>query len=308
MLTEANEIVPIINGAQSFQKLCTTLADTPYWNFLDTRMMEAMVTAANVPVAQMSLENFKKAFFGLTLEKAAPYFPVSLVLKADHTTINEVLDRDPRQMTIGELHRHCFFLETELFETGPDTLMYYRIKVGSVIILWQIHIDNVYKAYSALQQKSYQLPSQAITTLSINDTELWEGLPFLWRGQKMEQIGSVVPLPDQIQQENFSLTDELGWARYDIAKIADMYSNINYSAPIKEFLQWVTFHPNIPNTPSDTWSFSVTNIFNEVVGAMLCYPLHLHIGGNLLTLVCILPLLVNISDAQNKNTMFKRSY
>ena len=66
MLSKANQIVPIIKAAQSFQNLCTTLADTPYWNFLDTRMMEAMVAASNVTVAQTSLDNCKKAFFGLT--------------------------------------------------------------------------------------------------------------------------------------------------------------------------------------------------------------------------------------------------
>ena len=116
----------------------------------------------------------------------------------------------------------------------------------------------------------------------------------------MEQIGSVVLLPDQIQ-DNYSLIDELIWTRHYITKVADMYSNINYSAPIKEVLQWVTFHPDIPNTPSNTWSFSVINIFNEVV------VVHLRIGGSLLTLVRILPLLVNIPDARNKNTMFKEA-
>ena len=310
MLSKANELVPIIKESQSFQNLCTTLADTPYWNFLDTRMMETMVAASNVSVAQMSLENYKEAFFGLTLQKAAPYFPVTVILKEDHTTINEVLDRDPRQMTIGDLHKHRFFLESEFFETGPDTLTYYRIKVGSVCIVWQIHVDNVHKAYSALQQKNSQFASQAITTLLISGTEVWKDLPFLWKGQEVKQIGPIIPLPDPIQQDSYTLTGGLEWAKHDVDKVAGIYRRINYSSPIKELVQWATFHPNIPGANSafsNAWSFAVTNIFDEVVGAMLCYPLHLQVRDNLLTLVRIVPLLVGISAPQNQNLLFKEA-
>ena len=107
----------------------------------------------------MSLENFKKAFFGLTLEKAAPYFPVSIVLKADHTTINEVHDRDPWQMTIDELHRHRFFLETELFKTGPEILMHYRIKVGSVIRYTLIMFTKCSQLYNKKVTSYHHKPS-----------------------------------------------------------------------------------------------------------------------------------------------------
>ena len=48
---------------QSFQALCSMLADTTYWNILDIRMMEAMVTASLIPAAQVVIENFKKTFY-----------------------------------------------------------------------------------------------------------------------------------------------------------------------------------------------------------------------------------------------------
>ena len=61
-------------------------------------------------------------------------------LKSGHTVMEEVLDKDPRQFIIGELYKHHFYLETELLETGTYTLAYYKIMVGSVIILWQMFI------------------------------------------------------------------------------------------------------------------------------------------------------------------------
>ena len=56
----------------------------------------------------------------MTLKEAAPYFPV-IKVKPNHTELHEDLDRDPSQMTIGELHKHRFYLETEILKTGPDT-------------------------------------------------------------------------------------------------------------------------------------------------------------------------------------------
>ena len=76
MIVKSSELVPIIDGAESFQALCTMLAKSPYWNFLDIRMMEAMAAASLIPAAQESIKNFKQTFFGMTLAEAVPYFPI----------------------------------------------------------------------------------------------------------------------------------------------------------------------------------------------------------------------------------------
>lgn len=65
MLHKSAEIIPVIKGADSFEGLCSILADTTYWNFLDIRMMEAMATASMIPAAQETVDNFKKAFYFL---------------------------------------------------------------------------------------------------------------------------------------------------------------------------------------------------------------------------------------------------
>ena len=52
MVQKSSEIVSTIKAANSFQDLCTLFTDTPYWNFLDIRMMEAMAAASLIPAAQ----------------------------------------------------------------------------------------------------------------------------------------------------------------------------------------------------------------------------------------------------------------
>ena len=126
MIQKSNELVSIVNAANSFQNLCISLSNTQYWNFLDTRLMEAMVAASMIPAAQQSVENFKRTYFGMTLGEAAPYFPTVTA----HDALREKLDKDPSKMTIFELHKHRFFLETELLQTGPDTITICRIVIG----------------------------------------------------------------------------------------------------------------------------------------------------------------------------------
>ena len=85
-----------------------------------------MAAASRIPAAQKAIEDFKKTFFNMTLKEVAPYFPV-IDVKPNHTELHEELDRDPSEMPIGELHKHRFYLETEILKTGPDTCTICRI-------------------------------------------------------------------------------------------------------------------------------------------------------------------------------------
>ena len=212
MLHKSSEIIQNINKTNSFQRLCSMLANTTYWSFLDIRMMETMATASMIPAAQETIENFKKTFFSMTLKEAAPYFPV-IQVKPNHTELYEELDRDPSKMTIGELHKHRFYLETEILKTGPDTFTICRIVIGSVMIIWQVHVNHVYQAYSMLKLHSQPLP-QAIHYMSIPETKMWEGLPFLWHGQDIGKIGPI-ETSTYARREPYPLPQGYEWSILD---------------------------------------------------------------------------------------------
>ena len=177
-----------IEATRTFEELFLTLSKAHYWNFLDLRIMEAMATASMISAAQQSVENFKKTYmyYCMKLCEVLPDFVPVIPLKLGHTTIEEALDKDPKQLTIEELHKHRFFLEDKIFEIGPNTLAHYTIYCGSLKITWQVHVDHVYKAYSSINNKRCQLSLHAITHLSIPEVEDWTNLPVLWCGQTMQ--------------------------------------------------------------------------------------------------------------------------
>ena len=290
MIQKSSEIVSTIKAANSFQDLCTSLADTPYWNFLDIRMMEAMAAASLIPAAQQSVENFKRTFFGMTLAEAVPYFPI-IPLKSAHTAMTEQLDKDPSKMTIFELHKHRFYLETELLQTGPDTITICRIVIGSVTITWQINVDHVYKAYCSLKKKQSQLPPQGIMALSVHEAEAFEGLPFVWRSQEIKHIGPIEPLPQQVQHEPIPLPEGLQWIPFDITSvISDLIPNQMLNYFMSGHTQWIDFHPlsptvkeSMPDFSEKKWSLAIKDkATDKIIGSMQCYIMYVQVGGKVL--------------------------
>ena len=299
MIYKSNEIIPFIKEADTFDRLCSMLADTTYWNFLDTRMMEAMATASMIPAAQETIENFKKAFFGMTLKEAAPYFPV-IPLKPNHTELHEDLDRDPSEMTIDELHKHRFYLETKILKIGPDTCTICRIMIGSVTIIWQIHVDHAYQAYSRLKRFHSQSSLQAIRFMSIPETEKWEGLPFLWHGQDMGEIGPI-ETSTCVRQEPYPLPQGFEWSILSCSnfdEIIQLCTDCNPGYPLSRiFLKWLI---SSPLYKKECLLGIRSSTSKKLVWFIASTPYHIRIGGKLLSIVN----LVYAVDANNQKNHF----
>ena len=92
------------------------------------------------------MENFRRTFFSMKLSEVAPYFPViPLGSKVNYTYFEERLDTNPSEFTIGDLHKHRFYLETAVLNIDSNKLTIRKIFVGSIYIIWQIHYDDVYQ-------------------------------------------------------------------------------------------------------------------------------------------------------------------
>ena len=291
MLHKSNEIVPVIKEAQSFQVLCSMLANTTYWNILDTRMMEAMATASMIPAAQVAIENFKKTFYNMTLKEAAPYFPV-IAVKPGYTTMHEDLDQDPSQMTIGELHKHRFYLETKVIQAGPDTCTICQIKIGSVTIIWQIHADHAYQAYSRLKGLGFQLSSLAICFMSVPEMQQWEGLPFLWPGQDMGEIGPIES-SSCVRQEPYPLPPGFEWCTLnssnfsEIIQLDDELIHTTGMRPLNRMSEnWLTWVISYPQYDKNEYLLGIRlSLSKKLVWYMSSVPYNIRVGRKVLSTV-----------------------
>ena len=273
MLHKSDEIIPYIQRTDSFERLCSMLADTTYWNFLDIRMMEAMATASMIPAAQETIENFKKTFYNMTLKEVAPYFPVRPA-KSGYTAMDEDIDRDPSEMTIGELQKHRFYLETEVIQEGPGTCKIRKIMIGSVMIIWQIHVDHAYQVYSRLKMLHSQLSLQAIRCMSVPEMKSWEGLPLLFPGQDMGEVGPIKSSID-VRDEPHPLPQGFEWYNINSRNVDEIFMSRN-------LLKWFTsFSQHKMKYLLGIRSSST----NKLAFLLTCIPCNIRIGGKLLSVV-----------------------
>ena len=275
MVLKSKEIRSIIQASQSFQTLVDLLTEKFYWNFLDTRMMEAMATASGISAAQESIKNFKDTFYSKRVKEVAPSFKLYERDESDLTAMKEVCYED---LTISELNHQRFFIETEL---NAGTLTVCKIVIGSLNIDWKIHIDHVYQAYSMIKKKHSLLASHSIIHLSIPKVIRWEELPILWRGQEVEQIG---PLQNSTKLKSCPLPERLEWVVLhsdNVDEIIKLYDGAN-SVRNKNIIQWNFNHPSCKKE----FVFGVRESSSKkLVWAIWCVPYHINIKGQPLPVV-----------------------
>ena len=279
MALMSHKILSIVKAAQSYEALSTSLSENFYWNFLDIRMMEAMAVASGIPAAQESITNFKSTFFNKSLKEVAPYFSVHKRDISNHTKMKEVFDKD---LTLSELYKERFFIETELLETCESTCTICRIVIGSVKIDWLIHVDLAYKAYSMLNKKLPLLLSHSITHLSIPEVTRWEGLPILWRRQ--EEVGQTSLFEINQALNPHLLPKGLEWATLhsdNVDEIMKLYGS-THSFIHKNTIQWIFKHPDYKSE----FVFGIRESSSKkLVWEIWCVPYHISIKGQLLPVV-----------------------
>ena len=286
MLHKSSDIVPIINAAKTFQDLCTMLANTTYWNFLDTRMMEALAIASMIPAAQETMKNFKRTYFDMKLSEVAPFFPViPLQSKVQYTYFEERLDKNPTEFTIRDLHKHRFHLETEVLNIGSNKLTIRKIFIGSIYIVWQIHYDDVYQAKVSFKKHYSKTLSleYSINYLSFPVMIMWAGLPILWHGQEVGQTGPFSPsLKDFVGEKLYPLSQpHLQWS---IINVDDAIKIYNFY-PTQQYFKWTHLHPNF----KDEFFFGIRDcITRKWVWLVRCFTYTISIRGILLPSIFLL--------------------
>ena len=273
--TLPKSLVHKIQPTESLDDMLDVLAKSPYWNWFDTRLLQALVSASGSPEAEEWFEAFKEIFYVEKIIKFIPY--VSIIPFKQSTDLVEKFDKDPKDLTISELLQHKYKLEHELLDIDEGELVLCCIKSGCVELTWQVPQELVYQAYSSLKRKHDELPSLAVTSLVCEDADEFAGLPFLWHGQEVGEVGPIEPLPEHVRQEPYSLPQGLQWVTLSASIIDEIVEFSMTHGPCIDSCA-ILYAITHPHTRSD-WQFGIKTMNGTLVGAVLAYPVHMDIGG-----------------------------
>ena len=275
-----HSLIPKIQHTTTLDDMLDVLAPSPYWNWFNTRLLQALVSASGSPEAEEWLESFKATFYTKKVTEVIPY--VSIKPFKESLGIVEKFDKDPKDLTISELLEHKYKLEYEVLDIDEGELVLSCIKTGCVELTWQIPQDLIYRAYTSMKRKHDELSSLAVKSLVCEEADEHAGLPILWRGQEVGEVGPIEPLPEHVRQEPYSLPQGFQWVTLssnDVEEVAKHYTYHNEikGLPNEYIMQKMNYFFTYPNTRSE-WQFGIQATGGKLVGTILAVPKHIHIN------------------------------
>ena len=152
--------------------------------------------------------------------------------------------------------------------------------------IWQIHVDHVYQAYSMLKKLHSQPSLQAIHCMSSPQTRIWEGLPFLWHGQDIGEIGPI-ETSTCVRYEPYPLPQGYEWSILDSSNFDEIIQlNQNYNPTYwisRKFLQWVISSP-LYKKGGCLLGIRLSSS-KKLVWVSISFPYKIRIGGKFLSVV-----------------------
>ena len=273
-------LVPKIQKTITLDEMLDVFSGSPYWNWFDTRLLQALVSASGSPEAEEWLESFKATFYAKKVTEVIPY--VSIKPFKESIDIFEKFDKDPKDLTISELLEHKYKLEYEVLDIDEGELVLSCIKTGCVELTWQIPQELIYRAYTSMKRKHDKLSSLAVKSLVCEAADEFAGLPILWRGQEVGEVGPIEPLPEHVRQEPYSLPQGFHWVTLsssnveEVVKFVDKYRGRITNMPKEYTLHTVNYFITYPNTRSE-WQVGIQATDGKLVGTIFAIPKRIHI-------------------------------
>ena len=298
-------LVPKIQQTATLDEMLDVLAPSPYWNFFDTRLLETLVSASGSPEAEEWLESFKATFYTKKITEVTPY--VSIKPFNESIDIVEKFDKDPKDLTISELLEHKYKLEREALDIDEGELVLRCIRTGCVELTWQIPQELVYRAYTSMKRKYDELSSLAVKSLVCKEADEYAGLPILWRGQEVGEVGPIEPLPEHVRQEPYSLPQGFHWVTLsssnveEVVKFTEKYRGKITSMSKEYVMHSVNYFITYPNARSE-WQFGIQATDGKLVGTILAIPKHIHIVKE--TKILIMTLITIHKKYHNKRMIY----
>ena len=275
--TLPKDLVHKLEPTKSLDDMLDVLALSPYWNWFDTRLLQALVSASGSPEAEAMLEEFKQIHHAHKVSEILPCVIVRPI--KDSVVFIEKFNKDPNELTLLDLLKHKHILEYEVMDIGESKIVLSCIRTGCVEMIWQIPLDLVYQAYTSVKKNVDKFSSLAIESLVCKEADELAGLPILWRGQEVGEVGPIEPLPEYVRQEPYSLSKGFDWVSLS-SNVEEVMKFIDNSTGM--YISTINFIMSHPNTRSE-WQFGIRTTNGKLVAVVLAHPVCISIGGASIT-------------------------
>ena len=161
------ELVEKVNLCTNITMLFEVLAQSPYWSWIDVRLLKVMAAASGLMEAIQLLSNYKKAIFSKKLFDILPNAPSKKVKEEYYTKIVTKINKKPNEMTVADLLEFQSELETVIMDITKGVCILEHLEKGCIEIHWYIPTSCVDKAYQTARVRCYQFKHLHLLYLKI---------------------------------------------------------------------------------------------------------------------------------------------
>ena len=160
------KLVEQIRATQRIDDLFDLLVCSPYWSWIDIRMLEAMVIASDNSQAAELLGNYKAVVFSKKMIELLQNM-YSKEVEEDYTKMVTKIRKDPKEMTVGDLLNLQSKLEVEIMDIKKGISILEHWEKGCIEIHWYIPTSCVEKAYQTARVRGYQFKNLHLQCITI---------------------------------------------------------------------------------------------------------------------------------------------
>ena len=162
-------VVEKISLTQNIDDLFDLLVRTPYWSWIDIRILEMMVAASGISLAVNLLDNYKAVIFSKRLIDLLPNVFGKEIDKERYIKLTSKIRKDPKEMTVSDLLELQSKLEIDVMNIKKGICILDYLEKGCVEIHWYIPTSCVDGAYQTATVKRYQFSDLHLQYLKIGD-------------------------------------------------------------------------------------------------------------------------------------------
>ena len=149
------DMIQKIKAANDLNALLDILVDCPYWSWIDLRLLEAMVAASGSSVAKGFVTSYRNAIFSKKLLEVLN-IPNTEHKDAYYSKIVSKVQKDIEQITVSDLLKFQYHLETVIMGLANGTCLLASIKEGYNEIHWLVPTHCIDHAYQSAYLKHHK--------------------------------------------------------------------------------------------------------------------------------------------------------
>ena len=167
------QVVEKISAAKNLDDLLDLLAISPYWSWIDLRLLQALVVASGSIKAGTLLSNYKQVVYSKKLIDVLPNDPSEQVKQEYYSKVVSKLDKDPEgDIIVADLLKFRSQLEVVIMDITEGTCVLDHFKSGCIEIHWYIPTHCTEHAYHAASLKLHKFHEYSLQHLKIGNYPL----------------------------------------------------------------------------------------------------------------------------------------